>query len=68
MPVVHHAGCDLHYTLEGSGPPLILAAGLGGTGSWWAEQAPRYAARHTVLRFDQRGTGASSRVPSRPTT
>lgn len=63
MPVVHHAGCDLHYTLEGSGPPLILAAGLGGTGSWWADQAPRYAARHTVLRFDQRGTGASSRLP-----
>ena len=33
MPVVNHAGCDLHYSLEGSGPPLILAAGLGGTAS-----------------------------------
>lgn len=63
MPLVRRAGCDLHYTVEGHGPPLILAAGLGGSADWWTPQAARYAERYTVLRFDQRGTGDSSRVP-----
>lgn len=63
MPLVRRAGCDLHYTMEGEGPPLVLAAGLGGTAGWWAPQAARYAACFTLLRFDQRGTGASSRIP-----
>ena len=63
MPVVRHAGCGLHYTLDGSGPPLVLAAGLGGTGAWWTPQVARWADRFTLLRFDQRGTGDSSRIP-----
>ncbi|WP_158292099.1 alpha/beta fold hydrolase [Paracraurococcus ruber] len=63
MPVVQRAGCTLHYWIEGSGPPLVLASGLGGTAEWWAPQAEAYARRFTLLRFDQRGTGASSRVP-----
>ena len=63
MPLVRRAGCDLYYTVEGKGPPLVLAAGLGGAGEWWAPQVKRYAERFTVLRFDQRGTGSSSRIP-----
>lgn len=63
MPLIRRAGCDLHYTVEGSGPPLVLAAGLGGAAAWWEPQVARYAERFTLIRFDQRGTGASSRVP-----
>jgi len=63
MALVRRDGCDLHYTVQGRGPPLILAAGLGGTADWWAPQVERYAARFTVLHFDQRGTGRSSRIP-----
>jgi aminoacrylate hydrolase len=63
MPVVRRDGCDLHYDVQGEGPPLVLASGLGGAASWWAAQIPRYAREFTVLSFDQRGTGRSSRVP-----
>jgi aminoacrylate hydrolase len=65
MPTVRRGGCDLHYEVQGAGPPLVLAAGLGGTASWWAPQVARYAREFTVLTFDQRGTGRSSRVPVR---
>jgi len=60
MPIVRREGCDLHYEVQGAGPPLVLAAGLGGTAAWWTPQAARYAREFTVLTFDQRGTGRSS--------
>jgi aminoacrylate hydrolase len=63
MPFVRREDCDLHYEVQGEGPPLVLAAGLGGTAGWWAPQAARYAQEFTLLTFDQRGTGRSSRVP-----
>jgi hypothetical protein len=63
MPVVRRDGCDLHYDVQGEGPPLVLAAGLGGAADWWIGQIPRYAREFTVLSFDQRGTGRSSRIP-----
>lgn len=63
MPIVRREGCDLHYEVRGSGPPLVLAAGLGGTAEWWQPQAERYAREFTLLTFDQRGTGRSSRLP-----
>lgn len=65
MPVVHRDGADLWWEVRGApgAPPLILAAGLGGTHGWWAPQIERYAREFRVLLFDQRGTGHSSRVP-----
>ncbi|WP_159349468.1 alpha/beta fold hydrolase [Roseomonas harenae] len=63
MPFAHRDECDLYYEVHGSGPPLVLASGLGGTSSWWAPQVARYAQEFTTLIFDQRGTGQSSRVP-----
>ena len=50
-----------HYEEHGSGPPLLLAAGLGGVGSFWAPQIPVLAPSFRVVIHDHRGTGQSSR-------
>ena len=63
MPVVRHDGCDLHYDIAGQGPPLVFAAGLGGTATWWKREVPLYSQHYRCLTFDQRGTGRSSHVP-----
>lgn len=63
MPVVRRDGVDLYWEKRGSGPALVLAAGLGGTGSYWDMNLPELARHFTVYTFDQRGTGKSSRVP-----
>ncbi len=62
MPVVRHDGCDLHYDVMGEGPPLVFAAGLGGTAGWWRREVAAYARHYRCLSFDQRGTGRSTRV------
>jgi aminoacrylate hydrolase len=62
MPETIRNGCRLHWETHGSGPPLVLAAGLGGTASFWHANIPALARHFTVLAFDQRGTGRSSRV------
>jgi len=61
MPIV----AGLHYELHGpaDGPPLILSAGLGGSGGYWAPNLPALAERHRVILYDHRGTGQSDRSP-----
>jgi aminoacrylate hydrolase len=63
VPVVERAGAQLYWERHGAGPPLILAAGLGGVGSYWTPNLPALSEQFTVILFDQRGTGASSKVP-----
>lgn len=62
MPVIENEGAALHWEREGSGPALVLAAGLGGTASWWAPNRAALAKHYTLITFDQRGTGRSSHV------
>jgi len=58
----HAAG--LYYEEHGrkTGPPVILSAGLGGLGSYWAPNLDALAARHRVIVYDHRGTGQSDRT------
>jgi aminoacrylate hydrolase len=44
------------------GPPLILSAGLGGTGSYWRPNLPALAQSHRIILYDHRGTGRSDRT------
>jgi pimeloyl-ACP methyl ester carboxylesterase len=59
-----HADADhaaIEVTVEGNGPDLLLVSGLGGTAAFWQPVAEHMGARFRVIRFDQRGIGASAR-------
>jgi aminoacrylate hydrolase len=64
----HAAG--LYYEEHGpaDGHPLILSAGLGGVGAYWAPNLPAFARHYRVIVYDHRGTGQSDRaLPDRVT-
>jgi aminoacrylate hydrolase len=64
----HAAG--LYYEEHGvaDGHPLILSAGLGGLGGYWAPNLPALARHYRVIAYDHRGTGQSDRaLPDRVT-
>ena len=63
MPVLAANGIETYYEVHGSGSPVLLTAGLGGAGTYWRDQVAPFAEKHTVIVYDQRGTGRSSHVP-----
>lgn len=54
-------GALLQVTVTGSGPPLLLVSGLGGTAAFWAGNVAAFARAFRVIRLDQRGIGSSTR-------
>lgn len=63
MPFIDANGVSLHYQLAGTrGASVVLLHELGGTLHSWDAVAPRLAARHRVLSYDQRGSGLSEKV------
>jgi 3-oxoadipate enol-lactonase len=57
----------LHYEINGSGPPLVLAHSLSSNMSMWEEQRALLERHFQVIRFDVRGHGKSP-VPKGPYT
>ena len=58
MPFVTVPGAEIHYSVTGHGPPLLLIAGTACDGTYWSRfQVPEFARDFTVITFDQRGTG-----------
>jgi aminoacrylate hydrolase len=53
---------EIHYEIHGRGTPVLLSAGMGGSGSFWAPQLEALAARHQVILYDHVGTGRSARA------
>ena len=61
MPLMETDRGRIAYEVRGSGPPLILSSGLGGSSHSWSLVAPLLARRHTIITYDQVGTGESER-------
>ena len=65
MPGRHHwaevNGIRLHYTMAGSGEPVVLLHGFPMTSYYWRKVIPALAERFTVVAPDLRGCGDSDR-------
>ena len=59
-------GGELYYEVEGSGIPVVLVHGLALDARMWDDQVPALAGVATVVRYDLRGFGRSSRDASTP--
>lgn len=57
MPDVNLNGITLHYEVDGTGPPLLLLAGMLSDSSTWAAFTPLITDHFTVIRPDNRTTG-----------
>jgi 3-oxoadipate enol-lactonase len=70
MPHAHVNGISLNYSLEGDGPEtVVLINGLADDLTTWELQMEALlGAGHRVLRFDNRGIGASDAPPGPYTT
>jgi 3-oxoadipate enol-lactonase len=52
-------GTRIEYTVQGSGPALVLTNGLTTTHLFWKYLLPRWLPRHTVVMWDLPGHGTS---------
>ncbi len=51
---------EIYYEIHGRGTPILLSAGMGGSGAFWATQLEALAERHQVILYDHVGTGRSA--------
>ena len=65
MPHVQLRDIVAYYEEAGSGPPLLLIAGLGGHSGLWSLQLRALALQGRVIAFDNRGAGRTS-APDKP--
>lgn len=69
MVFVDNEGARIRYEVRGHGPPLMLIAGTGYSGTTWHPDLCRELAQdHTLITFDHRGTGRSSSTQDDYTT
>lgn len=61
MATITANGIGISYDLEGSGPPLVLVAGLGYSRWMWHKMIPTLAENFTVLSYDNRGAGETDK-------
>ncbi len=57
MPQLKRNDVSLHYTVAGSGPPVMLSHGFSASSRMWDGQAEALADAHRVLTWDMRGHG-----------
>ena len=59
MPSAFVNGVNIYYEIHGSGFPLVLAYGLGGSTTRWADQVEDLSQHHQLILWDPRGHGKS---------
>ncbi len=65
MAMARAGDLNIEYYAEGEGPPLLMIRGLGGQASTWGEPfLSRLRQRFTTIRFSNRGTGLSDKLPA----
>jgi aminoacrylate hydrolase len=57
MPTADIRDAPIYYERHGSGPPVMLVAGLGGVGSYWRDLIPALRDEFEMILHDHRGTG-----------
>lgn len=60
MPKAKIGDAEIYYEEHGSGEPLMLVSGLGGTAAYWKPNIPALAAKYRVIVHDHRGAGSST--------
>src|SRR6201999_4520028 len=60
MPKASIDGIEIYYEVHGSGPPVLLVAGLGGEGAYWHPQIGPLSQHFQIIVHDHRGTGQST--------
>ena len=60
MPKARIDDIEIYYEIHGSGPPVLLVAGLGGEGAYWHPQIAPLSQHFQVIVHDHRGTGQST--------
>jgi pimeloyl-ACP methyl ester carboxylesterase len=60
VPYVEVENGKLYYTVNGSGPPLVLLHGAWASHEWWQWQVPDFARAYQVYSYDARGHGKST--------
>ncbi|HTC68060.1 MAG TPA: alpha/beta hydrolase [Acidothermaceae bacterium] len=63
MPIVRVRDIDIYYEVHGAGPPLVVIGGLALDVSEYGAFLPPLAAHATVIVFDNRGAGRTSKPP-----
>jgi pimeloyl-ACP methyl ester carboxylesterase len=60
MPYVRANGLDIHYTVEGEGPPMVMLHGATSSGlDEWSAQRPLFRKAFTLYLPDARGHGGT---------
>jgi len=61
MPILNLGDTDLYYEVAGSGPAFVFNSATAWHGEpWKLYQVPEFSKDHTVITYDQRGTGKST--------
>jgi 3-oxoadipate enol-lactonase len=64
MPYVDRPDCRIYYEVEGQGPAIVFAHGLGGNHLSWWQQVPHFRGRYTCVTFAHRGFSPSEPGPA----
>lgn len=64
MPYLERPDCRIYYEVDGKGPAIFFAHGLGGNHLSWWQQVPHFRGQYTCVTFAHRGFSPSEAGPA----